>query len=106
MLSAQVPDPAPPTTTASRVLFDDGGRLRPVTNLAHEHAAVIASIDLVTRKGGGGDVDYVHRTRLRDKVRALEGAHSHPASAVMVGGSSLSTAASTPRSARLRRARR
>src|SRR4051812_17746286 len=55
-----------------RVLFDDHGRLRPVTDLAHEHAAVIASLDLVTHKVGGGDVDYVHRIRLRDKVHALE----------------------------------
>jgi phage terminase small subunit len=54
------------------VLFDERGRLRPVTDLAPEHAAVIASIDLVTRKVGGGDVDCVHRIRLRDKVQALE----------------------------------
>jgi hypothetical protein len=39
--------------------------LRPVTELAHEHAAVIASLDLVTHKVGGGDVEYVHRIRLR-----------------------------------------
>jgi hypothetical protein len=38
MLSAQVPDPAPPTTTASRVLFDDGGRLAVEMNVVEPKA--------------------------------------------------------------------
>jgi phage terminase small subunit len=54
------------------VHFDERRRLKPVTDLPQEYATVIASIDVVTRKVGGGAVEYVHRIRMPDKVHALE----------------------------------
>jgi hypothetical protein len=54
-----------------RRLFDDTGHLRPVQEWPADAAAAVASVKIVRKRVGGGDVVRV-TVRLWDKVRALE----------------------------------
>ena len=55
-----------------RALFDANGHLRNIHELSDEAAAAIAAIEVVTRNIGDGEVEYVHKVKSWDKVRALE----------------------------------
>ena len=57
-----------------RALFDDAGRLRPLTELTAEQSACIASMDVVKRNltGGDGEVETIYRVKCWDKTKALE----------------------------------
>jgi phage terminase small subunit len=58
-----------------RQLFDKDGALRPIQDLPEDVAAMVASVEVVTRPLAGGEkgeVEYVHKLKAWDKVRALE----------------------------------
>ena len=57
-----------------RQLFDAEGRLKPVTALAPDDAAAIASVEVVIKNAAAGDqhTDTVHKIKFWDKVRSLE----------------------------------
>lgn len=59
-----------------RKMFDAAGRLRPIHELSAAEAAVISSIEVVTKVLPGensepADVEYTHKIRSWDKVAAL-----------------------------------
>lgn len=62
-----------------RRLFDEHGRLRPITDLSEAEAACIAGIEVVTRKGKEGEEgDTIVKVKLADRGRYLElAAKSH-----------------------------
>lgn len=55
-----------------RTLFDEGGNLRKMADLPDEVAAAVASVEVVTKSLGEGEVEYVHKIKLWDKPKALE----------------------------------
>jgi phage terminase small subunit len=57
-----------------RHLFDAQGRLKPVTALAPDDAAAIASVEVVIKNAAAGDqhTDTIHKIKYWDKVRSLE----------------------------------
>lgn len=54
-----------------RQLFDADGKLLRPSELSDDAAAALASIEVVTRKAGEGEVEYVAKTRGWDKNAAL-----------------------------------
>lgn len=61
-----------------RELFDDQGRLRPVTELSDDMAAAVSSVEVVKRPLPGGDeLEYIHKVRLWDKNAALTNLAKH-----------------------------
>jgi phage terminase small subunit len=59
-----------------RALFDTSGRLKALADLPRDHAAMVASIEVVTkslpgREGEPVEVEYTHKIRSWDKVAAL-----------------------------------
>jgi phage terminase small subunit len=55
-----------------RRLFHQDGRLKHPHEWDDDTAASIASVEIVTRNLGDGEVEHVHRIKLWDKGRALE----------------------------------
>ncbi|MEX2673426.1 MAG: terminase small subunit [Phycisphaeraceae bacterium] len=55
-----------------RRLFDESGRLRPVTDLDDDTVASLAAIEVKTMDAGSGITEHVAKFRLADRVRALE----------------------------------
>jgi phage terminase small subunit len=55
-----------------RRLFDADGRIKAVHELDEDIAAAVASIEVVRRKGGSGEIEHVHRIRLHQKLGALD----------------------------------
>ena len=60
-----------------RRLFREDGRLKHPNEWDDDTAASVASIELVTRKLGDGEVEYIHRIKLWDKGKALEQLSNH-----------------------------
>lgn len=62
-----------------RVLFDEQGRLRPITALTEEQAALIAGFEIIKKnaEAGDGHMDVVHKVRLKDASRYVEMAAKH-----------------------------
>lgn len=54
-----------------RNLFTEGGNLRPLSELDAETAAAISSVEVVTKNLGDGEVEYVHKIKMWDKVGSL-----------------------------------
>ena len=54
-----------------RKIFDDTGRLKLPGELDDETAGAIASIEVVTRSLGEGEVEYIHKIKASDKRAAL-----------------------------------
>lgn len=63
----------------TRTLFDAAGNLKPMTELTQEQGAALASIEVIIKnaKAGDGVTDTVHKVRVWDKTRALEGLGKH-----------------------------
>lgn len=63
----------------ARVLFDNHGNIRPITELTREQAACIQSIEAVKKNLQSGDnaTDTVLKVRLWDKTKALEMLSKH-----------------------------
>ena len=55
-----------------RQLFDEAGNLKRPAEMSAETAAAVASIEIVTRSLGDGEVEHIHKIRTWDKPRALE----------------------------------
>ena len=55
-----------------RQLFTEAGHLRSIEDLPPAVAAAISSVEVVTKQAGAGQVDYVAKVKLWDKMRALE----------------------------------
>lgn len=59
-----------------RSLFDENGNLLPVSSLPNHIAACVSSVDVVKRviysKDGQDEVEYTHKIRLHDKVKAIQ----------------------------------
>jgi phage terminase small subunit len=60
-----------------RRLFHEDGRLKHPNEWDDDTAAAIASIEIVTRNLGDGEVEYIHRIKLWDKGKALEQLSKH-----------------------------
>ncbi len=62
-----------------RRLFDAQGRLRPVSELSAEEAALIAGFEVIIKNAAGGDgqTDTIHKVRLTDRARYVELAAKH-----------------------------
>jgi phage terminase small subunit len=60
-----------------RLLFDANGQLRAPRDLDPAIAPAIASIEVVTKSLGDGEVEYVHKIRLAPKVDALKTLAQH-----------------------------
>ena len=60
-----------------RRIFKPDGSLIPISDLSDEAAACVAGCDLVTVSRGEGDVEYVAKVKLTDKLKALELAARH-----------------------------
>lgn len=54
-----------------RKLFDESGGLKPIHELDDDTAAAIGSIEVVTSKPRGGEVEYTHKFKAWDKQSAL-----------------------------------
>lgn len=75
-----------------RNVFDESGNLKRMNELDDTTAAVLSSVEVVTRSAGDGEVEYVHKVRCWDKPRALEMLAKHlgllsdgPKVAVIIG---------------------
>lgn len=59
-----------------RKVFDENGRLRPLSTLDDTAAAAIASLEVVTKTVPVGDeavdIEHVHKIKVWDKPRSLE----------------------------------
>jgi phage terminase small subunit len=55
-----------------RDMFDDNGNLRRLNELSDDAAAAVASVKVVTRNVGDGEVEYVHEVKRWDKTKALQ----------------------------------
>ena len=60
-----------------RKLFGPGGELIRISDLDDDAAACIAGCDLVTVSRGEGEVEYVAKVKMADKLKALELAGKH-----------------------------
>lgn len=60
-----------------RHAFDETGALRKPADWSDEFAASVASIEVVTRSIGEGQVEYVHKLKTWDKNSALEKIAKH-----------------------------
>ena len=62
-----------------RRLFDAQGRLRPISELSAEEAALIAGFEVIIKNAAGGDghTDTIHKVRLTDRARYVELAAKH-----------------------------
>jgi phage terminase small subunit len=60
-----------------RKIFNADGSLIPISSLDDEAAACIAGCDLVTVNKGEGEVEYVAKVKMADKLKALELAGKH-----------------------------
>lgn len=60
-----------------RKVFSPDGALIPIADLPDDAAAAIAGADIVTVNKGGGEVEYVAKIKMADKLRALELAGKH-----------------------------
>jgi hypothetical protein len=62
-----------------RKLFDAQGRLRPISQLSAEDAALIAGFEVIIKNAAGGDghQDVIHKVRLTDRARYVELAAKH-----------------------------
>ena len=58
-------------------LFHEDGRLKHPNEWDDDTAAAIASIEIVTRNLGDGEVGYIHKIKLWDKGKALEQLSRH-----------------------------
>ncbi|MFP2873738.1 terminase small subunit [Acetobacter tropicalis] len=54
-----------------RSLFTEDGNLRPLSDLSADAAAALSSVEVVTKNLGDGEVEYVHKIKLWDKVGSL-----------------------------------
>lgn len=54
-----------------RSLFTEDGNLRPLSALDADAAAALSSVEVVTKNLGDGEVEYVHKIKLWDKVGSL-----------------------------------
>ncbi|MCG4261358.1 terminase small subunit [Acetobacter senegalensis] len=54
-----------------RSLFTEGGNLRSLSDLDADAAAALSSVEVVTKNLGDGEVEYVHKIKLWDKVGSL-----------------------------------
>lgn len=55
-----------------RSLFDERGNLRRPSELSADEAAMLSSVEVVTRSIGDGQIEYVHKLKAWDKVSALD----------------------------------
>lgn len=55
-----------------RKVFNADGALIKISDLSDEAAACIAGCDLVTMNKGEGEIEYVAKIKMADKLRALE----------------------------------
>lgn len=60
-----------------RNAFDESGALKKASDWSDEFAASVASIEVVTRSIGEGQVEYIHRLKTWDKNGALEKIAKH-----------------------------
>ena len=60
-----------------RKLFGPGGELIRISDLDDDAAACIAGCDIVTVSRGEGEVEYVAKVKMADKLKALELAGKH-----------------------------
>lgn len=62
-----------------RKLFDEHGNLLSVHSLPDDMAACLASVEVVKQNiaAGDGHVDTIHKVKVWDKVRSLEGLAKH-----------------------------
>lgn len=54
-----------------RSLFTEGGNLRSLGDLDADAAAALSSVEVVTKNLGDGEVEYVHKIKMWDKVGSL-----------------------------------
>ena len=54
-----------------RSLFTEAGNLRSLNTLEPDAAAALSSVEVVTKNLGDGEVEYVHKIKLWDKVGSL-----------------------------------
>ncbi|ATJ91552.1 terminase [Acetobacter senegalensis] len=54
-----------------RSLFTEAGNLRSISALDVDAAAALSSVEVVTKNLGDGEVEYVHKIKLWDKVGSL-----------------------------------
>ena len=60
-----------------RKIFDESGALIRISDLDDEAAACIAGCEIVTVNRGEGEVEYVAKVKMADKLKALELAGKH-----------------------------
>jgi phage terminase small subunit len=60
-----------------RKIFDDSGALIRISELDDDAAACIAGCEIVTVNRGEGEVDYIAKIKMADKLKALELAGKH-----------------------------
>lgn len=62
-----------------RTLFDEHGKLRPITSLSFGEAALIAGFEVIVKnaEAGDGHTDIVHKVKLKDQARFVEMAAKH-----------------------------
>lgn len=60
-----------------RRAFDENGRLKRPEEWDDDFAASIASVEVVTRNIGDGDIEHVHKIKVWDKNSALEKIAKH-----------------------------
>lgn len=68
-----------PLVADVRKLFDDQGKLRPITSLDDESAALIAGFEVIVKnaEAGDGHMDTVHKVKIVDRARYVEMAAKH-----------------------------
>lgn len=57
--------------------FDENGNIKRVEDWSDDFAAAVASVEVITRSLGAGEVEHVHKLRLWDKNSALEKIAKH-----------------------------
>lgn len=60
-----------------RKIFDENGNLMHPQDIDDDTAAAIASIEVVTRPLGEGEIEYVHKIKMSSKLDALEKIAKH-----------------------------
>jgi phage terminase small subunit len=62
-----------------RSFFDEQGNLKPIPQLTPEQGSALASFEVIKKNAAAGDgvVDTIHKFKVWDKTRALEGLAKH-----------------------------
>jgi len=62
-----------------RSFFDERGNLKPIQELTSEQGSALASFEVIKKNAAAGDgvVDTIHKFKVWDKTKALEGLAKH-----------------------------